>query len=104
MTAIEALVKAKISYGRDKQLTDLGHEMFRMYSEMGFPPDMFMDEVRKRMNLNVLQTVYLVSVYHADLLHHKRLAGATDKNIDNTRRRNRDEIDRLLTSNEIGVY
>lgn len=98
------LLEAKTRYGSDERLTELGKEMFRMYTEMGFPPDMFLDELGKRMTLDKLQMVYVVSVYQIAFLEHKRLAGATPKNIEKTRRRNREEIKRVIVTGEVGAY
>lgn len=102
--ALEALIQAYVAHSGNEELTRIGAEMFRLYTEMGFPPDMFLDKLKELRTFETLELVYVVSVYQTQFLNHKRLAGASEKNLDKTRRRNIEEIERLLTRGEIGAY
>lgn len=98
------LLTAQVTYKDDERLTTLGYEMFRMYTEMGFPPDMFMSELEKRMKLPLLAKVYITSIYQANFLEHRRKSGIEEKNIEKLRGNNREDIQRLITKGEIEVY
>src|SRR5690349_10294374 len=88
-TELPVLLEALAKYKANKQLKTLGAEMFRMYTEMGFPPDMFLEEVGKRQELDLLAKVFVVSEYQTAFLEHRRKSGIDEKRIDAIRRKNR---------------
>jgi hypothetical protein len=101
---LRTLIQAELAYKDNAPLNKLGHEMCRMYTEMGFPPDMFLAEVQKKLELPLLARVYITIVYQTDFLEHRRKAGVQDKNLPELRRRNVEEIERLIKHGELGLY
>jgi hypothetical protein len=95
---------AMLKHHYNHWFTDMGHEMFRMYTEMGFPPDMFLDKLAETAELDLLAKVYIVSVYQSDFIAHKRLAGASEANIAKARRTNVEMTERLIKTGELGIY
>lgn len=104
MSVLGELIEATTTYGDDGQLADIGHEMFRMYTEGGFPPDMFLSELGKRMELPLLAKIYVTSVYQTDFLEHRRLSGIQAQRLEKLRKRNREDIERLIKTGELGIY
>lgn len=98
------LIEAMTIYSDNEQMTHYGNEMFRMYTEGGFPPDMFLDELGSRIDLSLLAKVYILFVYQKAFLDHRRKSGIDEKRVENIRRRNREDIIRLIEKGEIGVY
>lgn len=98
------LIEAVARYREDKQLNSLGKEMFRFKSELGFPPDMFLDELAKRQGLDRLQKIYVLNVYFEQLIEHKRLSAAQEKALERTRRHNKEHIVTFIKTGEVGVY
>lgn len=101
--SLGVLIEANATHKDDKYLNKLAQEMFRMYAEMGFPPDMFLDQVSKQ-GINKLQKIYLVSQYQTLLLEHRRKSGIEEKNIDRIRKKNKVDIERLIETGETGIY
>lgn len=104
MSVLRILLEALAKYKNDEQLNNYGQEMFRMATEMGFPPDMFLSELSKRIKLTKLQKVYIVSTYQTLSLEHRRKSGIEEKNIDRIRKKNREDITRLIEKGETGIY
>lgn len=98
------LLDALVKYKGNESLQNLGKEMFRMYTEMGFPPDMFLSELGKRQELDMLAKVFIVSEYQTAFLEHRRKSGVEEKRIDTIRDRNRKDLERLIETGELGVY
>lgn len=101
---LSELLEAMMTYKNNKQMTKFGEEMFRMYTEMGYPPDMFMSEIEKRKKLPLLAKVYITSIYQSAFLEHKRKSGIDEKRVGGIRRRNREDVVRLIKTGELGVY
>lgn len=103
-SAFSTLLDAQALHSANERLNHLGQEMFRMYTEGGFPPDMFLDELEKRIKLPLTAKIYIVSVYQTMFLDHRRKSGIREKNLDKLRRRNREDIERLIETGELGIY
>lgn len=89
----------------NKQLTCLAQQMFRMYTEQGFPPDMFLDQLRNSTKANIeSELIFIVSEYMTLFLEHRRRAGIADKRVEEARGRNRREIARFISTGELGAY
>lgn len=99
-----AVIEAHAHHQDNKALVHLGHEMFRMYTEMGFPPDMFVDELKKRFELPQSALIYLITIYQNKFIEHRRKAGAEGKNLDKARAANRRVMAQFIKSGELGVY
>ena len=104
MNVLGTILEAKSKYHDDKDLEYLGREMFRMYAEKGFPPDMFLDLLSKRQPLDMLAKVFLVSEYQFAFLEHRRMSGIEDKRVDDIRKKNVENIKRLIETGELGIY
>lgn len=103
MSALAALLQAHVEYGKSN-LREMGLAMFTMYTQNGLPPDIFLDELEKKTPLPLLAKVFIVSEYQSRVMEHKRLAGATDKNIDRTRQKNLRDMEHLVKTGELGTY
>lgn len=104
MNAHTTLMAAHLAHSESKQLNDIAQWMFEMWTQNGFPPDMFLDELDKRFKLPKSAKIYVVSEYQTKFMEHKRLAGATEKNLEKQRRKNKEDIERLINSGETGIY
>lgn len=100
---LRALLKARLLPSAP-QMTDYGHRMFTMYTQNGFPPDMFLDELKKRLTLSRDEGLLIVDSYLADSLEHKRRAGITEERVDKIRQANRRKIAEFYKTGELGVY
>lgn len=98
------IVMNQFKHSKDIELNRLGGEMFRMFTEMGFPPDMFLDELAKRRKLTTSQRAFIVHVYCGKLIEHKRLSGAEEKSLDKQRKRNIELVYNVLKGKEMGIY
>lgn len=103
-TALPMLIKAHATHRGDPNLEYLSKKMFDMYTAGGFPPDMFIDRMKVAWGLTDLEIVYVVSIYQTLFLEHRRKSGINDKRIDAIRRRNREDIERLIDTGELGIY
>ena len=104
MSVLGTLLKAQTKYRDNQELNLLAETMFKMFAEGGFPPDMFLEEVGKRQKLTKLQKVYIVSAYQALFLEHRRKSGIEEKNVDRHRKKNLEDITRLIETGETGIY
>lgn len=98
------LLEAIVKYKDDEDLLTLATQMFTMYTQNGFPPDIFMEEVEKRRKLTLLQKVFIVSTYQTMFLEHRRKSGIEEHNINKIRKKNREDIERLIETGETGIY
>jgi len=98
------LLDSQTEHSKSELLNGLADTMFNMYTQYGFPPDMFMAELCKRTKLDKLQKVYLVSQYFTLFLEHRRLSGIDEKNVDKIRKSNRYNIENFIKTGEVGVY
>lgn len=99
------LLEAQAKYGQDKEVLRLGHEMFRLFTQMGFPPDFFLDKLKETISLNELQTMCVVTVYQHDFLEHRRLANTvSEEKLAKIQRHNLNEIKSLVFHGEVGSY
>lgn len=101
---LTALLKANTQHGNDKRLEQLGQQMFTLYAQDGYPPDMFIKEVAKTFELTLSAKVFITQKFCVHFLEHRRLAGMQEKNLAKLQRRNREHIARLLKTGEIGIY
>ena len=85
---------------QQSKLESLGHKMFTMFSQNGFPPDMFLDQVLLPKNMKA----YILEVYLEEMLNHKRTSGITEERVDKIRSHNREVISRFIETGEAGVY
>ena len=98
------LAEATVTYHDSKELRQLAHDMFTLYTEDGLPPDMFISEFQKRQELPKLAWVFVISEYQRLFLEHRRQSGLNEKRLEPIRRRNREDIERYITKGELGVY
>lgn len=103
-SVLSALLKAQLLYTDDERMNWLGKIMFTMYTDKGFPPDMFLDELAKWQELDLLAKIYIVSVYQTLFLEHRRKSGIQDKSLEKIRKRNVADLDRLIRTGELGIY
>lgn len=101
---VGVLIQAIAKHRRDDQLNFYGKEMFRFKSELGFPPDMFLDKLAKEHRLDRLQLVYVLNVFFEQLMEHKRQSAAQEKALERTRRQNGDRILAFIETGEVGIY
>ena len=107
MTANELcghILESHAKYSNDDYMQFLGKEMFRMYTEMGLPPDMFISEIKKKVHLDQLAVIFIVSTYQGLFLEHRRMSGIDDKRVNKIQRKNNEDIIRLIKTGELGVY
>lgn len=98
------LLESTAKYKDNPRFVSLGKKMFDMYTSGGFPPDMFLDELSKRTDLDLLAKVFITSEYQTHYLSHRRLSGIQEKNLDKIRRKNREDIQHLIETGELGIY
>lgn len=93
-----------IRYKNDERLNNLGISMAEMKNTRGFPPDMFVKETNKIMNLSEDEWVYVINVYCNEIIKHKRESGAEEKSLDRTRINNQKIMADFIRTGELGVY
>ena len=79
LTINPVLLDSLRKYSGNEELDNLGELMFKMYATNGFPPDMFLREVDRKLTLSLEHKVYIVSEYQTRMMRHKRLSGATQE-------------------------
>ncbi len=78
MTDKEVLGKLMVAMAKhrdDEKLRALGQQMFDMYTAEGYPPDLFLDEMKKHLHLNDTEAIFIVSEYQTRFLEHRRKSG-----------------------------
>lgn len=103
-TVLREILKAEVKYRDDKRLLALSDSMFRMYTDSGFPPDMFLAEVGKGSELTQPEKIFIISRYQGKFLEHRRKSGIQEKNIDKIRRKNREDMERFIQTGELSIY
>lgn len=100
------VVEARTKFGSREQakLDQLANSMFVMYTQNGFPPDMFLDKLSKLIPLNEDQKLFIISKYQDKLIEHKRLSGIEEKNLDKVRKGNIRILESFLKTGESGIY
>lgn len=103
MGVLEALTEAYIRYDKT-DLKDLGFKMSTMHTDRGFPPSMFLAQLEKQIELPILAKVFICSEYQTHYLEHRRKAGIQEKNVDKIRKKNVQDIEKLIKTGEFGDY
>lgn len=101
---LSTLLGALAKHEDDTRLMDYGDKMFGMYTDMGFPPDMFLTELEKKVKLSQSEKIFIVSHYQTKFLEHRRKSGVQEKNVDKIRRKNREDIERFIETGELSIY
>lgn len=103
---LAVLTDSCIKFRDNDHLKELGKHMFTFHTQHGFPPDFFFDALseRKGIDLTIEQKVFVTSEYQERFIEHRRLAGVEEKNLEKARLRNREVIERLINTGELGIY
>ena len=101
---LKTIMEAQLKHKDNKRLVEIAKKMFSMYTDMGFPPDMFLNEMDKQAHLQQSKKIFIVSEYQALFLEHRRKSGVQDKNIDKIRRKNREDMERFIETGELSIY
>lgn len=76
------LIENKLKYiNIEKEINEFGDKMFIFATEKGLPPEMFIDEITKKINFNKEIIFLIISRYFDNYILHKRKSGALEKNI-----------------------
>lgn len=98
------LIDVKLKLGDRTDLIALGKKMFDIYTSGGFPPDMFLDELGKRIELTKEEKLFIISHYQDLFMEHRRKSGVEEKNLARVRKTNLDNITRFIDTGETGIY
>jgi len=82
-------------------LTELGQKMADMKNSTGYPPDRFMERLT---SLSSQEKLFVSHIYCVEMINHKRMSGAPEKAIQRTRKHNRQILNRLIDTGELGAY
>lgn len=104
MTILAEIMQARVKYQDNPRLLKIGKMMFDMYTQNGFPPDMFFDEYEKVEKLNKDEKIFIITEYQTLFLEHRRQSGIEEKNVGKVRKNNLEAITRFINTGEVGVY
>lgn len=104
MNPHHTIIDAYAYHNGDPRLDFYAQNMFDLYASFGLPPDMFLKNLAELVDLTDLAKVYIVSQFQHRFLEHRRKSGVQDKNLAKLRRRNLEDITRLIQTGELGVY
>ncbi len=82
----------------------LGKAMFTMYTQNGFPPDMFFDQLEARTVLPKAMKLAMLNEYQRLFLEHRRKAGISEDRVEKIRDQNRKILADFMRTGEVGVY
>jgi len=82
-------------------LDNLGKEMFRLFTECGFPPECFLDEIHKRLKLSKEEKVVILFIYQGLFIDHQLKAGMNEKNLKKHQETNKKQIVQLFEKGEL---
>jgi hypothetical protein len=100
----EIVKKCIIPYFNRIDLEDLGKEMFRMFTEQGFPPDNFLSELEKYYKFTNEEKVYILYNYNNYFTQHKIKSGIGEKRFKDLQDFNRGILIKVYKTGEAGIY
>jgi hypothetical protein len=94
---------AELSQEPDKKIAieDMGDKIGRLYTDHGFPIDMSFDRLPHECEK---YKPYILFCAQQQMLEHKRMSGATEKAIEQTRTNNRKIMQQFIKTGEVGIY
>jgi hypothetical protein len=81
-----------------------GKDMFELYTEFGYPPDMFLQDVFKTIPMSDDDKLATMISYQNKMAEHKIKSGITDKRLEELQKRNLRELHKFIEKGEINIY
>ena len=97
------VLRALLTAPETKKTRYWGDQMFRLKTETGFPPDMFLSELRKAEELTEEEENSIVNRFLQRNMEHRTNGGVTDERLKKVRQANVAIMKRFIEKREIGV-